>query len=205
MKRILVMNPKGGCGKTTIATNLASYYALWEVPVALIDYDPQRSSLDWIGNRSGELSAIAGVDGSKGRVSGDKSIRRVLMDAPAASSRAQIHKLFDLADVVLIPVLPSPIDIRAAGHFIDALMADGLTQKSQVGLVGNRVKENTLIYNNLKNFLQRVDIPMVTTLRDTQNYIRAADGGYGIFELPPYIVEKDIEQWRKLIHWVEGK
>ena len=205
MKKILVMNPKGGCGKTTVATNLASYYALWEVPVALIDYDRQRSSLDWVDNRVAELGPINGVDGSHGRVSVDKGVQRVLMDAPAASNQAQVRRLFGLADVVLIPVLPSPIDIRAAGHFIGDLTDEGLLKNKRVGLVGNRVKENTLIFNNLKSFLRRMDIPLVTSLRDTQNYIRAAEGGYGIFELPPYIVEKDIEQWRKLINWVEAK
>ena len=205
MKKILVMNPKGGCGKTTVATNLASYYALWEVPVALIDYDRQRSSLDWVDNRVAELGPISGVDGSHGRVSVDKGVQRVLMDAPAASNQAQVRRLFGLADVVLIPVLPSPIDIRAAGHFIGDLTDEGLLKNKRVGLVGNRVKENTLIFNNLKSFLRRMDIPLVTSLRDTQNYIRAAEGGYGIFELPPYIVEKDIEQWRKLINWVEAK
>ena len=205
MKKILVMNPKGGCGKTTVATNLASYYALWEVPVALIDYDSQRSSLDWVDNRVAELGPISGVDGSHGRVSVDKGIQRVLMDAPAASNKTQVKKLFNLADVVLIPVLPSPIDIRAAGHFVDQLTDEGLLDNKRVGLVGNRVKENTIIFNNLKTFLRRLDIPLVTSLRDTQNYIRAAEGGYGIFELPPYVVEKDINQWRKLINWVEGK
>lgn len=204
MKKILVMNPKGGCGKTTISTNLASYYALWEVPVALIDYDPQRSSLDWMEKRGSDLGAIHGIDGSRGRVNVDSNIQRVLMDAPAASNNQQIDRLMKLADVVLIPVLPSPIDFRAAENFINQLKENDFVQDTRVGLVGNRVRENTLIFSNLQSFLKKMKIPLVTSLRDTQNYIRSAEGGFGIFELPPYLVEKDIEQWRKLINWVES-
>jgi chromosome partitioning protein len=204
MKKILVINPKGGCGKTTIATNLASYYALWGVPVALIDYDPQKSSLEWLENRTSDLGPILGVDGSRGRIGIDKTMRRVVLDAPARCSNQQLQKLFNLADVALIPVLPSPIDIRATGHFIAELASERILQNARIGLVGNRVRENTLIYNNLQKFLKNLDIPLISSLRDTQNYIRAAEGGFGVFELPPYQAEKDIEQWRPLINWIEG-
>ena len=204
MKKILVINPKGGCGKTTIATNLASYYALWGVPVALIDYDPQKSSLEWLDNRTSDLGAIAGVDGSRGRIGIDKSMRRVVLDAPARCSNQQLQKLFKLADVALIPVLPSPIDIRATRHFVSELASEKILQHARIGLVGNRVRENTLIYSNLQSFLKNLDIPLISSLRDTQNYIRAAEGGFGVFELPPYQAEKDIEQWRPLINWIEG-
>lgn len=203
MKKILVINPKGGCGKTTIATNLASYYALWDVPVALIDYDPQKSSLDWLSNRTSDLGQISGIDGSRGRVNMDKSIRRVVLDAPARCAHQQLKKLMELADVALIPVLPSPIDIRATGYFIAELVSEKMTKKAKIGLVGNRVRENTLIYNNLKKFMKKLDIPLISSLRDTQNYIRAAEGGLGVFELSPSQASKDIDQWRPLINWIE--
>ena len=205
MKKILVINPKGGSGKTTLSTNLASYYALWEVPVALIDYDPQQSSLAWISARGKEFNPIIGIDGSHGRVGIDKDIRRVVMDAPGRCSKQQLNRLFNLADVVVIPVLPSPIDIHAAGQFIGELTVDNMLNLAQIGLVSNRVRENTLIFNNLKKFLKKLDLPMITSLRDTQNYIRAAEGGFGVFELPPYLAEKDIDQWRPLINWIEQK
>ena len=205
MKKILVINPKGGCGKTTLATNLSSYYALWDVPVALIDYDPQHSSLDWLAQRSAEYNPIIGIDGSHGRVHIDKAIRRVVMDAPARSSKQQVSKLFDLADAVIIPVLASPIDIRAVGNFIAELASDNMLKKAKLGLVGNRIRENTLIFDNLKKFMKKMNIPVVTNLRDTQNYIRAAEGGLGVFEMPPYLAEKDIEQWRGMINWIEAK
>ena len=203
MKKILVVNAKGGCGKTTLATNLASYYALWKVPVALIDCDPQQSSLDWLSQRSGNLNPIEGIDGSHGRTSVSDGIERIVIDAPARISSAQLNKLFDFADEVLLPVLPSPIDIRAAGHFVGELMLEKLLKQARVGLVANRVRENTIIFQNLEKFLKKMKIPLITHLRDTQNYIKAADGGYGIFEMSPYQVDKDIEQWRPLIEWIE--
>ena len=203
MKRILVVNPKGGCGKSTIATNLASYYALWDVPVALIDLDPQQSSLEWLGQRSTNLNPIEGIDGSHGRLSVPKEIQRVVIDCPARTNNTQLHRLFGQADEVVIPVLPSPIDIRAAGHFIGELLLDKMLKKSRIGLVANRVRENTLIYSNLENFLKQLKVPLVTHLRDTQNYIRAAESGQGIFEMPPYLVDKDIDTWRPLIRWIE--
>ena len=205
MKKILVVNPKGGCGKTTLATNLASYYALWEVPVAIIDYDSQNSALNWVDQRPKDLNTITAIDGSRGRVSIDRGIKRVLMDAPARTGKPQLNKLFGLADVVIIPVLPSPIDIRAAGNFIEELKDEGISDKTRIGLIGNRVKEHTLIYTQLKKFLRKADAPIVSNIRDTQNYIRAAEGGFGIFEMPPYLVAKDIEQWRPVINWIEAK
>ncbi len=203
MKRILVVNPKGGCGKSTLATNLASYYATWEVPVALIDLDAQQSSLEWLGQRSGVLYPIEGIDGSRGRLSVPGRIQRVVMDAPARTGKNQLQRYFNQADEILIPVLPSPIDIRAAGHFVGELLLEGMLKKSRVGLVANRVRENTLIYSNLERFLRTLKVPLVAHLRDTQNYIRAAEGGRGIFEMAPYLVDRDIETWRPLIKWVE--
>ncbi|MEJ2177926.1 MAG: hypothetical protein P8Y12_08245 [Gammaproteobacteria bacterium] len=100
---------------------------------------------------------------------------------------------------VLIPVLPSPIDIRAAGHFIGELLLDKILRKSRIGLVANRVRENTLIYNNLEEFLSKLKIPLITHLRDTQNYIKAAEGGDGVFEMAPYLVDKDMDSGLKKI------
>ncbi len=209
MKTILVVNPKGGCGKSTLATNLASYYALWKVPVALVDYDPQQSSMEWLAERNSALNPIHGIDASAGtsakqwhvNVPGD--IQRVILDSPARIKMPQLKCLFQIADCVILPVLPSPLDIRVAGHFIGELMLAGLLRTTSVGLVANRVRENTLIYHNLERFLQQMKIPLITHLRDAQNYIRAADAGYGIFEMSPYQVDRDIEQWRPLINWIE--
>lgn len=204
MKTTLIVNPKGGCGKSTLATNLASYYALWEVPVALVDYDPQQSSVEWLSQRGAGLNPIHGVDASHGHASLPAGVQRVVLDAPARIDKAQLKRLFAFADRAVVPVLPSPLDIRAAGHFIGELMMDGLLKPATVALVANRVRKNTVIYRNLNRFLDKLDIPLLAHLRDSQNYIRAAEAGHGIFEMPPYVADDDVEQWRGLIEWVEG-
>jgi len=205
MKTILIANPKGGCGKSTLATNLASYYALWDVQVALVDYDPQHSSLEWLAQRGPELNPIHAVDASHGQpASVPGEVQRVVLDAPARIDKAQLKRLFRFADRVIVPVLPSPLDIRAAGHFVGELMLDGLLKPSSVALVANRVRKNTVIYRNLTRFLDKLNIPIMAHLRDSQNYIRAAEAGHGIFDMPPYQAEQDVEQWRALIQWVEG-
>lgn len=203
MKKILVINSKGGSGKTTISTNLASYYALWDVPVALVDYDPQRSSLDWLAQRDKHLPTIYAVDGSKGRVNVPAQMKRVIMDAPARTSGKQLAKLYEFADVVLIPVLPSPIDIRAAGHFIGELMLEGHLKSAPTALLANRTKANTTVFQNLQAFMQQLNLPILSYLRDSQNYIRAAESGIGIFEMPPYKADVDVENWRDVINWLE--
>lgn len=207
MRSILVVNPKGGCGKTTIATNLASYYALWGVPTALVDYDPQRSSLDWLDSRPANYEPITGIAGHTANLSVPRGTKRVIYDVPARSVVEKVVRMMNHADAVVIPVLPSPIDIRAAAQFIGEFISKGhlRQRKKLVGMVANRVRENTIIYHQLEQFLGGIDIPFVTTLRDTQNYVHAARRGVGIFEMGASMVEKDLEQWRPLINWIEGK
>ena len=212
MRSIFVVNPKGGCGKTTLATNLASYYAVWGVKTALIDFDPQRSSLDWLANRPENFDQIHGIAGiTKGGDANElyvpEGTQRVVYDLPARSVVTKLVSILTHADAVVIPVLPSPIDIRAAAQFISEFIAKGrLKQRHKlVGVVANRVREHTKIYNELEGFLEGLDIPFVTTLRDTQNYVHAARRGVGIFEMGPAMVEKDLVQWKPLINWIEGK
>lgn len=206
MRTILVVNPKGGCGKTTIATNLASYYALWGVKTALVDFDSQQSSLEWLQQRPDTYEPIHGIAAWHGRVSFPEGTRRAVIDAPARIGSKQLEKLIGMANAVILPVLPSPIDIRAAGHFIGELLLDGRVRRGKrIAIIANRVKENTIIYGNLEKFLKALKIPFVTHLRDSQNYIRAAERGVGIFELAPYLVDQDLDQWRPLIKWIDGK
>jgi chromosome partitioning protein len=111
------------------------------------------------------------------------------------------------AETIIIPVLPSPIDIRAASHFIRDLLLVGKVSRKQtrIAVVANRVRENTRVYHTLEKFLTSLKIPFVTTLRDTQNYIRAEERGLGIFELAPSSVAQDVEQWEPLLKWLRSK
>jgi chromosome partitioning protein len=204
----MVLNAKGGCGKTTIATNLASYYT-WELEqkVVLADFDPQGSSLAWLKARDEIWPEIGGIAAWKDslRVPNDTDV--VIMDAPARVHGKELTALVRRAETIIVPVLPSPIDIRAAADFLKDLLTTGKVSRKEtkVAVVANRVRENTLIYHTLEAFLQSLKIPFVTTLRDTQNYIRAEERGVGIFEMAPSMVWQDLEQWEPLIRWLRSK
>ncbi|HBE92427.1 MAG TPA: chromosome partitioning protein [Gammaproteobacteria bacterium] len=208
MKTILVLNAKGGCGKTTLSTNLASFYATSGFNTVLADFDPQQSSLEWLSARNKDFYyEIHGISPFEHRLRFGKDVERVILDAPARVEGKQLADLIKRADVILIPVLPSPIDMRAASHFISDLQKSGKFKDhgKKVALVANRVREKTLIYKDLDKFLKHLKIPFIATLRDTQNYIHAAEQGLGIFDMPWYQVEHDLEQWKPLTRWIERK
>lgn len=204
MRRIMVLNPKGGCGKSTLATNLASYYAVSGEAVYLVDFDVQGSSMDWLAARPGSAQTIHGVlaDDNEFLIPHGKGV--MIMDAPAAVHGKQLKQYLKRAQTLLIPVLPSPMDMRATAKFIGELLLVGRVsrEKTRIAVVANRVRENTLIYHSLERFLDSLAIPFLTSLRDTQNYIRAAEQGLGIFEMPAYEVRHDLEQWQPLLAWL---
>lgn len=214
MQRILVLNAKGGCGKSTIATNLAGYYANVNRSVALMDYDPQGSSMKWLDLRHSDRPAIHGVAAYQRRREVTRAFQlrlpqeaeRVIMDVPAGVSGLQLADYVRQADAILVPVLPSPIDIHAAAHFIQDLLLVGKVRKSgaRLAVVANRVRENTLIFKDLERFLTSLKLPLVATLRDSQNHIRAAEQGLGIHELDTGRTDLDIERWEPLIEWLEA-
>jgi len=208
MRKIMVLNSKGGCGKSTIATNLASYYAYYEEKkVTLVDFDPQGSSLDWLKVRSPEYAEINGINGVTESVRFSKDTDVVIMDVPGRVEGKELANLVKRAETIIIPVLPSPIDIRATANFIRELLINGRVSRKEtkVAVIANRVRENTLSYHALHAFLKSLKIPFVTTLRDTQNYIHAEDQGVGIFEMAPSKVWQDLEQWDPLIKWLRSK
>jgi len=208
MRTILVLNAKGGCGKSTIATSLASYYA-WEKEskVVLADYDPQGSSLAWLEVRDEAWPAIQGIAAWKDPVRPSRDTDVVIMDAPARVHGSELTQLVRKAETIVFPVLPSPIDMRAAEAYLQELQATGRVQRGEakIGVIANRVRENTIIFAELYNFLRKLDVPYVATLRDTQNYIRAEERGVGIFEMAPSQVWQDIEDWEPLVKWLNSK
>ena len=208
MRHIMVLNSKGGCGKSTIATNLASYYATEGKRVALVDYDPQASSLDWLARRPESRAPIVGIDGAKeGLTHLPRNSDIVIEDAPARSHGAELTDLVRHADTVIVPVLASSIDIQASQKFLDELAKVGKVKRKQVkiAVVANRVREYTLIFEQLDEYLDSLKTPYVAALREAQNYIRAYTRGLGIFELPEYLVWPDLEQWDPLIEWLKSR
>ncbi|MDT8383463.1 MAG: ParA family protein [Gammaproteobacteria bacterium] len=208
MRTIMLLNAKGGCGKSTIASNLASYYA-WEEEkaVAIVDFDPQRSSLEWLAARPADAPEIIGIDGTAAGAKVPRNIDVVIYDVPAGLRGTELTAMVRKAETLIIPVLPSPIDIRAAAHFIHELLLVGKVSRKQTKLavVANRVRENTLVYHKLEKFLSSLKIPFVATLRDTQHYIHAEERGLGIFEMAPSSVAQDREQWEPLLKWLRSK
>ena len=203
MKTVLVVNAKGGCGKTTLSTNLASYFATNELNTVLADFDPQQSALEWLKERNKDYYyEIHGVSPFEHHLRFATDVDRVVLDAPARVQGKSLTDLVRRADIILVPVLPSPIDMRAAAHFIKELLSTGHIEEKKIAVIANRVRENTLIYQQLNKFLKDLKIPFLASIRDSQNYIHAAEEGLGIFDMPWYLVSHDLKQWKPLIRWI---
>ena len=211
----MVTNAKGGCGKTTITTNIASHYARLGKNVRLFDHDSQGSSLAWINRRPEDAAAITGVDASRNadhRLTRSWQLRIppetdvAIIDSPAGADIAELATPFQQNDSVLIPVLPSPIDIHATAYFIKALLTTGRARKKMIRLavVANRVRKNTLMYHSLERFLFSLNIPFISSLRDTQLYARAIEMGIGVQEIPTSRNKIDKEQWAPIIRWLDS-
>lgn len=214
MRKIMVINSKGGCGKTTIATNLAGYYAQHGLRPVIFDYDPQGSSLQWIATRGedhAEVHGVAAFGNSRDGVTRTWQLRvppdtdRVIFDTPAGINGQELADLVRRVDVILVPVQPSPIDIHACSHFVRDLLLVGKIRRLnvRVGVVANRARERSHGFSILGRFLSSLNIPFVATLRDTQNYVKAAECGIGIHELDAPFVKRDLDQWDSLLDWVE--
>ena len=208
MRTILVLNAKGGCGKSTIATNLASYFAAeMGKKVVLADYDPQESSLAWLEVRDEKRPFIQGVAAYKEPLRVAKDTDYVIIDAPARVHGKELTQIMRKVETVLFPLLPSPIDMRAATKYMEEVLKNGRVVRKEVkiGVVANRVRENTLVFSALYDFIQAMRLPYVATLRDTQNYIHAEERGIGIFEMAPSQVYQDLEDWAPLTKWLRSK
>ncbi len=211
---VLVANAKGGCGKTTLSTNLASYYASKGQPVTLLDLDPQQSSTLWLRQRlqqghrhiQGQTLAIdSHFNAGKLHAIMRDADPMLVIDSPAGLNGAALDAVLRTAQVVLVPVLPSPIDIRAATRFLQAVMLSPAYRRRprRLAVIANRARERTRMYAQLQSFLNSLKIPFLTTLRDTQLYVQATGMGVGIAEIDASQAEADQEHWRRVVEWIE--
>lgn len=212
MQTILVLNSKGGSGKTTIATNIASLFTMGGVKTAIMDYDPQGSSMQWSKLRSAALPHIHVVNACMTKTKQTRTwqlqlppqTERVIIDAPAGVSGLMLQEMLRRAQMIVIPVAPSPIDIHATSKFIQDLLLIGRIRQQgiRVAVIANRVRRHTPTYEPLQKFLSSLKIPFITSLSDTDNYIIAAEQGIGIYEMDEQETQMEREQWLPLARWL---
>jgi chromosome partitioning protein len=206
MRTVLVVNPKGGCGKTTLSTNLAGALAHRGDAVVLWDLDRQKSALEWLALRSPELPSIHSLD-AKDEPSGKQRRKHdwLIMDTPAALHGKNLERAIKPVDKVLMPVQPSLFDMAATRNFIAALHEEHLVRRGKnfLGIVGMRVDARTKAAATLDAFLKQFDLPVLAYLRDAQVYANAAFQGKSIFDLPHYQNEQDLEDWQPILKWLD--
>ena len=212
MRSILVLNPKGGSGKSTLATNIAAYFALQQKTVALADCDPQGSSNDWLSVRPASAAPIKSASLRNGKLQAPSRTDIVVVDSPAAIHGNRLANFVQCCQTLVIPMVPSPIDIRAAEHFIHELysLRSLINRRIKLATVANRMREDTLAAAKLDYYLEKIKLPnglklpYITVLRSSQNYIRAAERGLSIFEIAPAKTLYDREQWQPLLRWLSS-
>jgi len=212
MRSILVLNPKGGCGKSTMATNLAGYFASEGKRVSIADCDPQQSSSDWLSLRAASAGEIKRAGVKSGKIDVPRRTEILIIDTPAALHGQKLANYAKISQTMVMPLMPSPLDIRAAERFIDELFSlrKLINRKIKIATVANRVREDTIAAAKLENYLEKIKLPtghklpFITMLRATQNYIRAAEKGLSIFEFAPAKTTYDREQWKPLLKWLNS-
>ncbi len=203
MQTIVVANPKGGSGKTTLATNVAGWLAGKRRGVVLRDLDPQHSATEWLKRRPPLFPSIAGLArGVKGTREPEHDWR--VIDTPAGLHGEDLREAVGRADVMLVPLTPSAFDMGATRHFLGAIQDHKAIRKGELalGIVAMRVDPRTHSAAELDAFLDEFDFPVVTHLRDTQVYVHCARDGASVFDLPRSRGEQDWEQWKPLTRWI---
>jgi chromosome partitioning protein len=206
LRNILIANPKGGCGKTTLATNLAGYFATRGRRVMLTDLDRQQSSLGWLKRRPYKLPLIQGVDG-RHKPDEDPGVEWTVTDSPAGLHGDKLSDAVKRADWIIVPIQPSAFDIGASQDFLALLREEKAVRKERVrvGLVGMRVDPRTHSAATLNSFLAHAGFPPIASLRSAQVYALAAEQGASLFDIRPSLVARDLQQWAPLLRWLTSK
>ena len=205
MPVIVIANPKGGAGKSTLATNVAGCLAAAGHAVMLGDVDRQQSSRRWLDLRPPQLPPIKGWDVSADNlVRPPKGVTHVVLDTPAGMHGKKLDAVMRIADRMLIPLQPSLFDIQATHAFVNELRQHRRGAEIKLGLVGMRVREHTKANQQLHQYLATLPVPVVAWLRDTQNYVQLAAHGLTLWDVAPSRVERDLEQWQPLVNWVQS-
>jgi chromosome partitioning protein len=213
LNKIVVLNPKGGCGKSTLVTNLAACYAKRGTVPAIMDYDPQGSSTAWLERRPDHLPRIHGIVAYKKSMQATRSwqlrvpgeTETLLIDSPASIDHDDLRELTRDSTSILVPVLPSLMDIHAASRCIaDLLLVAKVDRRDRkLAVIANRTRKNTKSLAKLMRFLDSLGIPIIAVLRDTQNFVRSAEQGVGVCEMTPSSVKPDVIQIEKIVSWLE--
>jgi chromosome partitioning protein len=214
LNKVLVLNPKGGCGKSTLATNLAAFYAQRSPAPAIMDYDPQGSSMAWLERRPDGLPEIHGIAAFKNSMQATRSWQlrvpnetdNLLIDSPAGVDHQDLRELTRDATSILVPVLPSSMDTHAASRCIaDLLLVAKVDRRDRkLAVVANRTRKNTKSFAKLMRFLDSLGIPIIAVLRDSQNFVRAAELGLGLCEMQPSRVRPDLDELQKVVDWLDA-
>jgi len=206
MPVVLIANPKGGVGKSTLATQVAGYFAAQGHAVMLGDADRQQSSRLWLGLRPADVRPIRGWELGDDQVAKPpKGTTHVVLDTPAGLHGRRLKDLLRHADKVLVPVQPSVFDIFATRAFLDELGQTARGSRVAVGIVGSRVDARTLAADKLAAFVRELGLPMVGYMRDTQNYIHLAAQGLSLFDVPPTRVARDLALWEPVGRWLDQR
>ncbi len=202
MKAILIANPKGGSGKTTLSTNIAGYLTSRAQRVAILDLDRQKSATEWLANRPRNLPPIELMHSEAQK---NAPVDWLVIDSPAGLHGKNLEHALRLVHRVIVPIAPSAFDIQASRDFLEVLHNEKIVRKGNIfiGVVGMRMDSRTRAALTLEQFLKGLDLPILAYLREAQVYVNAAFEGKTLFDMPPSLAERELEQWAYLLNWLE--